>query len=283
MTHCGNLGAWCGDVADYTESEEMSADCLTLEFGPRSADAANHWRLLSAADDFTQFARRSKHTLVAYNNALYVFGGDSGKTMLNDLLKYDIRTGKWSRLVSAGGAPPAPRYHHSAVVFGGSMLVFGGYTAEATGNGSGGGVGYTGTGAGSAGPSSWTNLANKNDLHEFRFATSTWIEWRSERGATVPCARAAHGSAVWNDRLYVFGGYDGNARLNDLWYVALAPPCSTRASWCQVLQDGLGPPPTCNFACAVARDSLFVFSGTCSFPFTRLIPLQYTVVDLIHR
>ena len=26
------------------------------------------------------------------------------------------------------GAPPAPRYHHSAVIFGSNMLVFGGFT-----------------------------------------------------------------------------------------------------------------------------------------------------------
>ena len=26
------------------------------------------------------------------------------------------------------GAPPAPRYHHSAVIFGSNMLIFGGFT-----------------------------------------------------------------------------------------------------------------------------------------------------------
>jgi Galactose oxidase, central domain len=59
--------------------------------------------------------RRSKHTVVAYKDAIYVFGGDNGKTMLNDLLRFDIREQSWGRAFSIG-QPPAPRYHHSAVV-----------------------------------------------------------------------------------------------------------------------------------------------------------------------
>lgn len=59
--------------------------------------------------------RRSKHTVVAYNEAIYVFGGDNGKSMLNDLLVYDVRGKSWGR-VPQGQCPPAPRYHHSAVV-----------------------------------------------------------------------------------------------------------------------------------------------------------------------
>ncbi|KAG8245147.1 Kelch motif [Homalodisca vitripennis] len=59
--------------------------------------------------------RRSKHTVVAYKEAIYVFGGDNGKTMLNDLLRFDVKEKSWGRAF-ATGAPPAPRYHHSAVL-----------------------------------------------------------------------------------------------------------------------------------------------------------------------
>ena len=41
--------------------------------------------------------RRSKHTMVAYKDALYVFGGDKGKTMLNDLIRFDVKDGSWGR------------------------------------------------------------------------------------------------------------------------------------------------------------------------------------------
>jgi len=51
------------------------------------------------------------------------------RTMLSDLLRYDIRDGSWVRAFSVG-QPPAPRYHHSAVVYGSSMFIFGGYTGD---------------------------------------------------------------------------------------------------------------------------------------------------------
>ena len=36
-----------------------------------------------------------------------------------------------------------------------------------------------------------------------------------------PVARAAHGAAVYDDKLWIFAGYDGNARLNDMWTISL--------------------------------------------------------------
>lgn len=55
--------------------------------------------------------------MVAYKGALYVFGGDNGKTMLNDLLRFDVKDKSWSRAFTNNSQlPPAPRYHHSAVV-----------------------------------------------------------------------------------------------------------------------------------------------------------------------
>ena len=61
--------------------------------------------------------RRSKHTAVAYKDAIYVFGGDNGKTMLNDLIRFDVKDKSWSRaFTNSSQVPPAPRYHHSAVV-----------------------------------------------------------------------------------------------------------------------------------------------------------------------
>ena len=36
-----------------------------------------------------------------------------------------------------------------------------------------------------------------------------------------PVARAAHGAAVHDGKLWIFAGYDGNARLNDMWTTSL--------------------------------------------------------------
>ena len=63
--------------------------------------------VLSECDEFVG-TRRSKHTVVAYKDAIYVFGGDNGKSMLNDLLRFDCKDKSWGRAFTTG-YPPAPR------------------------------------------------------------------------------------------------------------------------------------------------------------------------------
>ncbi|XP_058802390.1 leucine-zipper-like transcriptional regulator 1 isoform X4 [Phymastichus coffea] len=207
-------------------------ECLTLDFGP--FETVHRWQRMPECDEFVG-ARRSKHTVVAYKDAIYVFGGDNGKRMLNDLLRFDVKEKSWGRAF-ATGTPPASRYHHSAVVHGSSMFVFGGYTGDIHSN---------------------SNLTNKNDLFEYKFQTGQWTEWKFF--GKTPVARSAHGAAVYDNKLWIFAGYDGNARLNDMWTISLN---STDAKvWEKVTQSGDCPPTCCNFPVAVARESMFVFSG----------------------
>lgn len=143
------------------------------------------------------FNRRSKHTVVAYKDAIYVFGGDNGKNMLNDLIRFDVVDKSWGRAFATGN-PPIARYHHSANVNDTSMFVFGGYTGDIHSN---------------------SNLANKNDLFEYKFQTGQWVEWKFIGKTPVP--RSAHGAAVYDNKLWIYAGYDGNARLNDMWTMSL--------------------------------------------------------------
>ncbi|XP_068984941.1 leucine-zipper-like transcriptional regulator 1 isoform X3 [Bombus flavifrons] len=209
-----------------------TAECLTLDFGP--FETVHRWQRMPECDEFVG-ARRSKHTVVAYKDAIYVFGGDNGKRMLNDLLRFDVKEKSWGRAF-ATGVPPAPRYHHSAVVHDSSMFVFGGYTGDIHSN---------------------SNLTNKNDLFEYRFQTGQWTEWKFI--GKTPVARSAHGAAVYDNKLWIFAGYDGNARLNDMWTISLLP--GEPRVWEEVVQSGDCPPTCCNFPVAVARESMFVFSG----------------------
>lgn len=76
--------------------------------------------------------------------------------MLNDLIRFDVKDKSWQRAVATGTAP-APRYHHSAVLYGSSMFVFGGYTGDIHSN---------------------SNLTNKNDLFEYKLQNGQWLEWK---------------------------------------------------------------------------------------------------------
>ncbi|CAL1129025.1 unnamed protein product [Cladocopium goreaui] len=84
-----------------------------------------------------------------------------------------------------------------AVICGDSMYLFGGSTGSA-----------------------------RNDLYAFSFETEQWLEVRPTPGASqkanVPCPRFCHTCDVYNNSLYVFGGYDGQQRLNDFWQFKLA-------------------------------------------------------------
>ena len=222
----------------YSAETEASADYLTLDFGP--FEAIHRWRKMPECDKFVG-APRSKHTVVTFNTGVYVFGGDNGKAMLNDLLRFDVKEKSWCRAFSTG-TPPAPRYHHSAVVHeeAMAMYVFGGYTGDLHSN---------------------SNLRNKNDLFEYKFDTTQWNEVRTPVGSPKPVPRSAHGAAIYKSQMYIFAGYDGNARLKDMWKITLPSSSGTVSKWEQVNYVGSSPPTCCNFPVCVSRDSLFVFSG----------------------
>lgn len=101
-----------------------------------------------------------------------------------------------------------------------------------------------------------SNLTNRNDLYEYKLTTGHWTEWKFE--GKIPVPRSAHGCAVYDNKLWIFAGYDGNARLNHMWTIPLT---GDHRYWEEVQQSGDCPPTCCNFPVAVARDSMFVFSG----------------------
>ncbi|EDW43756.1 leucine-zipper-like transcriptional regulator 1 homolog [Drosophila sechellia] len=213
-----------------TSPGSYSCNALNVDF--TSYTATHQWTRMLECAEFVG-AKRSKHTVVAYKDAMFVFGGDNGKNMLNDLIRFGVKDKSWGR-ACATGTPPAPRYHHSAVVAGSSMFIFGGYTGDIHSN---------------------SNLTNKNDLFEYKFQSAMWVEWKFSGRQPVP--RSAHGAAVYDNKMWIYAGYDGNARLNDMWTLNL----TDENQWEEVDQLGDRPPTCCNFPVAVARDAMYVFSG----------------------
>ena len=63
------------------------------------------------------------------------------------------------------------------------MFIFGGYTGDIHSN---------------------SNLANRNDLWEYKFSSMQWSEWNPKGKRPVP--RSAHGAAVYNGKMIVFAG-----------------------------------------------------------------------------
>jgi len=163
---------------------------------------------------------------VVSGGKLYISGGYSGTSRLNDLWECDLTTFIWTQKANM----PTARSGHSAVVNGGKMYIFGGWddasylnelwecdlttfvwtqkTSGATGRHHhsaivNGGKMYVFGGENPGFPS---------DLWECDLTTFVWTQKTS--GAT---GRGYHSAVVNGGKMYVFGGYDGTSFLNDLW------------------------------------------------------------------
>jgi len=86
------------------------------------------------------------------------------------------------------GQPPSPRHSSSAIVFDGSMYVFGGYSGSC-----------------------------RSDLHRFNFETNTWTEIKKTSNNSWPQERYRTSSAFYKDMMYIYGGHNGGKQLEDFW------------------------------------------------------------------
>jgi len=137
-----------------------------------------------------------------------------------------------------------------------------------------------------------STLQNKNDLHQCSFdrgqwrniitATATADDGSSNGGTGAPSRprpRSAHSSFAHGSHLYVFGGFDGQERLSDMWRIKLASSTSAGPGgkaaagrgptatlppaprWEMVTQGGTLPPSCCHSPPVVADGIMYVFSG----------------------
>ncbi|MEM4385349.1 MAG: kelch repeat-containing protein [Candidatus Anstonellales archaeon] len=170
---------------------------------------------------------RIEHTMVRYNNKLYVFGGYGGEynqpaTHLNDIVEFDIFNNKWTTINASN--PPSPRMAHSAVVIGNYMYVFGGYDG--------------------------TNF--NNELWRYNFTNSTWTKLNPT--GNLPQPRAEHISFAKDGELYIGFGLSGHTFYRDLW--KYNPSDNT---WTQVFNNA--PYGVAGSTCHVIDNKLYVFFG----------------------
>jgi N-acetylneuraminic acid mutarotase len=152
----------------------------------------NTWTDLAPAGSAP--SARSGHSM-AYdplNDKVILFGGweMETETVFGDTWSYDPKTNTWTELSPAGSVPPA-RDGHTMVYaeYEGLIFLFGGYNGT-----------------------DWLN-----DLWVYDVAADAWTEIIP--AGDLPAPRVGY-SMVYDDakdRLIVFGGYDGNWALGDMW------------------------------------------------------------------
>ncbi|KAK9760036.1 hypothetical protein K7432_016356, partial [Basidiobolus ranarum] len=173
---------------------------------------------------------RSGHTALSVGKHLLIFGGETLSSRWDDsLYSLNIESKIWTRLPMQSNSLVG-RIDHSAVAVGSTMYLFGGQVD-----------GYY-----------------LNDLVAFDTKTLStqcphWDYIAS--GYESPPERACHSTAVYKNRIYVFGGRDTDRYFNDLWCYDPESNC-----WSQIV-TGNGPGKRIGHTACTRDDLMYIFGG----------------------
>ncbi|KAF3490898.1 kelch-domain-containing protein [Arthroderma uncinatum] len=124
---------------------------------------------------------RTNHTMVTFNDKLYLFGGTNGVQWFHDVWSYDPRTNSWTQ-IDYVGFTPTPREGHAATLVGDVMYVFGGRTEEGV---------------------------DLGDLIAFRISIRRWYSFHNMGPAPSP--RSGHSMTTLGKNIIVLAGEPSSA------------------------------------------------------------------------
>jgi len=129
---------------------------------------------------------RGYHSAVLHNGIMYVYGGSDGEQCFNDVFALDIEKGTWTKKKTS---QQFPCFSHSASLVGSWMFVFGGHSA-----------------ADHTDDLKVLNLDSRNDVLEWATKPITGL---------VPSARGYCSTTFYDNRIFLFGGYDSQQVFAD--------------------------------------------------------------------
>ncbi|KAK3987427.1 putative Tip elongation aberrant protein 1 [Cladorrhinum sp. PSN332] len=131
---------------------------------------------------------RTNHSVVTFNDKLYLFGGTNGYQWFNDVWAYDPAVNAWAQLDCIGYIP-SPREGHAAAIVDDVMYIFGGRTEEG---------------------------ADLGDLAAFRISSRRWYTFQNM--GPSPSPRSGHSMTAVGKTIVVVGGEPSSAQAatNDL-------------------------------------------------------------------
>ncbi|KAL2263424.1 hypothetical protein VTK26DRAFT_6885 [Humicola hyalothermophila] len=177
-----------GQVEGYFMNDLAAFDLNQLQM------PNNRWEMLIPSSDSAGPPQgkvppaRTNHTMVTFNDKLYLFGGTNGFQWFNDVWSYDPTTNLWSQLDCIGYIP-SPREGHAAALVDDVMYIFGGRTEEG---------------------------ADLGDLAAFRITSHRWYTFQNM--GPSPSPRSGHSMTAVGKTIVVVGGEPSSAAtaVNDL-------------------------------------------------------------------
>ncbi|CAD7945856.1 unnamed protein product [Amoebophrya sp. A25] len=218
---CVPYGKYLWLFAGYGGGGGRLDDIWRFDLGKR------RWSKVAPRGEKKPMPRENNSALVV-KGKMYVFGGYSGFTWLNDFWAFDFKAKTWERVPGGcDGHVPSMRFGYvSASHADEDIFIFGGYDG-----------------------STWLN-----DMSEFSLAQKRWS--RTQEDGYVPTGRSCPAWATHQESIYLFGGYDGVHRMNDFHQFRM--PTRT---WSSIRACGHVPAPRYFHAAVVYADSLFLFGG----------------------
>ncbi|KAL0268994.1 UNVERIFIED_CONTAM: hypothetical protein PYX00_010748 [Menopon gallinae] len=152
------------------------------------------WEKLEPAGDKPPCLQ--EHSAVAYKESIYIFGGEVGFSAGTEtpLWIYSIKNNSWRKVQGQKGVTvPRGRRGHTALVYKGSMLIYGGYQDL---------------------------RGSSNELWAFHFETESWhlLSPTCSSGAALrPSGRHKHSAVLHDDAMWIYGGMTDLQERNDFW------------------------------------------------------------------
>ncbi|KAJ4373860.1 Negative regulator of mitotic exit [Neocucurbitaria cava] len=165
-----------GQVEGFFFNDLVAFDLNSLQ------SSASRWEVLlpNSKDQASPQGRsppaRTNHSVVTWNDKLYLFGGTDGITWFNDVWTYEPRSNAWTELDCIGYIPVA-REGHSAALVNDTMYIFGGRTQEGV---------------------------DLGDLAAFRISSRRWYMFQNMGHS--PSARSGHSMTAFGKHIVVLAG-----------------------------------------------------------------------------
>lgn len=165
-----------GQVEGFFFNDLVAFDLNSLQ------SSASRWEVLlpNTKDQASPPGRsppaRTNHSVVTWNDKLYLFGGTDGITWFNDVWTYEPRSNAWTELDCIGYIPVA-REGHSAALVNDTMYIFGGRTQEGV---------------------------DLGDLAAFRITSRRWYMFQNMGHS--PSARSGHSMTAFGKHIVALAG-----------------------------------------------------------------------------
>lgn len=179
------------------------------------------------------------HSACIIKNKMYIFGGFEYLTdqYSQEVHCLDLDLMEWT-FIDAKGTPPSHRDFHTAIAYGDRMYVYGGRGDMNS-------------------PYNSEEEVYCPEVFYLDIEKEKWIV--TKPGGTRPEGRRSHSAWLYNDCMYVFGGFNGNTRMhfNDIYRYSIK-----ENNWLHINVGGLVPCRRRRQACIVHKDKVYMFGGT---------------------